>query len=203
MKSAKNFVRVSTPQKISSPVAQDRLLVERCLAGEVGAWSQIYRQFHESLLASIRSFLGRAGQDANLVEEIAARVWYALVKNNFELLDKFDVARGCRLSTFLSVLAKNETRVLLRSERRRRLREQLVSKSELDREHSTDTGDVLSDEEFLVTLSKAEKSFYLDVLVNRPEANQQEPQTYSQQNLWQLRHRIRKKLERFILEMGS
>jgi DNA-directed RNA polymerase specialized sigma24 family protein len=202
-KSAKNIVRVSTPQEISPPVAQDRLLVERCLAGEVAAWSLIYREFHESLLASIRSFLGRAGQDANLVEEIAARVWYALVKNNFELLGKFDVARGCRLSTFLSVLAKNETRVLLRSERRRRLREQLVSKSELDREHSTDTGDVLSDEEFLVTLSRAEKSFYLEVLVGRPEANEQEPQTYSQQNLWQLRHRIRKKLERFILEMGS
>ena len=39
-----------------------------------------------------------------------------------KLLGKFDVARGCRLSTFLSVLAKNETRVLLRSERRRRWR---------------------------------------------------------------------------------
>jgi hypothetical protein len=202
-KPAKKVVRVSKPPKISSPVAQDRLLVERCLAGEVGAWSLIYRQFHESLLASIRSFLGRAGQDVNLVEEIAARVWYALVKNNFELLGKFDVARGCRLSTFLSVLAKNETRVLLRSERRRRIREQLVSKSELDRERAADAGDVLSDEEFLVTLSKAEKSFYLDVLVNRPEQNDQAPQSYSQQNLWQLRHRIRKKLERFILETGS
>jgi DNA-directed RNA polymerase specialized sigma24 family protein len=196
-------VRVSTPDKISLPVAQDRLLVERCLAGEIGAWSQIYRQFHESLLASIRSFLGRGGQDANLVEEIAARVWYALVKNDFELLGKFDVARGCRLSTFLSVLAKNETRVLLRSERRRRNREQLVSRAEFDRDRSAEAGDVLSDEEFLVTLSRAERSFYLDVLVGRPESNEQAAQSYSRQNLWQLRHRIRKKLERFILETGS
>ncbi len=178
------------------------MLVERCLSGEVLAWSQIYRQFHDSLLAAIRNFLGRAGQDTDLVEEIAARVWYALIKNDFELLAKFDAARGCRLSTFLSVVAKSETRMLLRSERRRKNREQLASKSEVAGDRPTDAGDVLSDEEFLITLSRAEKSFYLSVLVGEPDTRKKAEHSYSPQNLWQLRHRIRKKLERFLLETG-
>lgn len=187
-----------TPSKNSSPVAQDRLLVERCLAGEIPAWSQIYRQFHGSLLASIRSFLGRAGQDANLIEEIAARVWYAVIKNDFELLAKFDAARGCRFSTFLSVLAKNETRVLLRSERRRKGREHLVSRSEVEKDRDAKASEILSDEEFLITLSPAERKFYLEVLV--PDLSDSDEGSYSSQNVWQLRHRVRRKLERFLNE---
>ena len=189
----------SNPTKPLSLAAQDRLLVERCLAGEISAWSEIYRQFHERLLSSIRNLLGRQGQDTNLVEEIAARVWYALVKNDHELLGKFDARRGCRLSTFLFVLAKNETRVLFRSERRRKSREQLASRSELEGGLGGELGKTLSDEEFLVTLSPAEKTFYLDVLVARPAERELAQQAYSSEYLWQLRHRVRKKLERFIL----
>jgi DNA-directed RNA polymerase specialized sigma24 family protein len=185
--------------RAASPVAQDRRLVERCLAGDVEAWSQMYFQVHTSLLASIRRFLGRAGQDTDLIEEIAARVWYALVKNRFELLGKFDVRRGCRLSTFLSVLAKSETRVLLRSERRRRNREQVASRPEVNGNEPGNPGDVLSDEEFLATLSPAERTFYFEVLLAHCESHQQPRQNYSAENLWQLRHRIRKKLERFLL----
>ena len=151
-------------------------------------------------MATIRNFLGRAGQDRNLVEEIAARVWYALVKNDFELLAKFDVRRGCRLSTFLSVLAKSETRMLFRSERRRRSREQLVSRPELDSELPIGPTAIVSDEDFLGTLSPAEKTFYLDVLVAPSDERQSAQQGYSSENIWQLNYRVRKKLERFILD---
>lgn len=186
--------------KVDPSVAADRKLIERCLAGDVVAWSILYRQSHDSLLATIRNFLGRAAQDRNLVEEIAARVWYALVKNDFELLAKFDVRRGCRLSTFLSVLAKSETRMLFRSERRRRSREQLVSRPELDSELSIGPTALVSDEDFLGTLSPAEKTFYLDVLVASSEQRQLAQQAYSSENIWQLNYRVRKKLERFILD---
>jgi len=187
-------------QKIPGPVAQDRALVERCLAGEVAAWSEIYRQFHDTLLASIRSFLGKSGQDANLVDEVAARTWYAVVKNDYELLGKFDPRHGCRLSTFLSVLAKNETRVLFRSERRRKSREQQASRSELHAQPAAESPKDMADDELLITLTPAEKTFYLDVLVAQPKDREQAEQAYTAQNLWQLRHRIRKKLERFILD---
>jgi len=199
--------RKANPPKVSKPspkldpsVAADRTLIDRCLAGDVAAWSLLYRQTHDSLLATIRNFLGRAGQDRNLVEEIAARVWYALVKNDFELLAKFDVRRGCRLSTFLSVLAKSETRMLFRSERRRRSREQLVSRPELDSELSIAPNGLVSDEDFLGTLSPAEKTFYLDVLVAPSKERQSAQQAYSSENVWQLNYRVRKKLERFILD---
>jgi len=181
-----------------SKVAQDRSLVDRCVAGEVAAWSALYHKFHDSLLIGIRAFLGRVGQDANLIDEIAARVWYALVKNNSELLGKFDVRRGCRFSTFLSLVAKSEARLLLRSEKRRRRRELVVSKLEADRSTGHESVVWLSDEEFVMTLSPAERAFYFDVLmVGQTNGNSSD---YSEQNRWQLRHRIRKKLERFIAQ---
>ena len=184
-------------------VAQDRRLVERCLAGEVQAWSQLYDQAHAALLGSIRRFLGRAGQNSDLTEEIAARVWYALVRNGFELLGKFDVHRGCRLATFLSMLAKSETRLLLRTERRRKSREQVASRPETNGFCRGQTGEVLSDEEFLMILSPAERTFYFDVLIAEPDNGEQTQRAYSPENLWQLRHRIRKKLERFLLQTSS
>jgi hypothetical protein len=184
----------------SEQVIADRRLVDACLAGESGAWSLLYRRFHDGLVASIRSFLGRSSSDTSLVDEIAARVWYALVRNDFELLSRFDVRRGCRLSTFLSVLAKTEARLLLRSERRRRVREQAVSRSESAAKNSDQSTESLSEEEFAATLSPAEKAFYEDVLkASSLDANS--ASRYSQQNTWQLRHRVRKKLEKFIGEM--
>lgn len=181
--------------KIDLHVRQDQQLVEHCLAGEPAAWSEMYQRFHRSLLASIRAFLGTAGHDLHLVDEISARVWYALVRNDFELLAKFDPQRGCRLSTFLSVLAKTESRLLLRSERRRKTREQVASKLEIDDPDANGTA-VLSDDEFIATLSPAERAFYFDVLVTASENG--DCPLYSQHNHWQLRHRVRKKLKQFL-----
>jgi DNA-directed RNA polymerase specialized sigma24 family protein len=175
---------------------QDRELVERCMAGEPTAWSQMYERFHASLMTSIRAFLGRAGHDFHTIEEIAARVWYALIRNDFELLSRFNPARNCRLSTFLSMLAKSEARLLLRSEKRRKTREHAASKTEHDGQKPRQTQEAISEQEFLDTLTPAERTFYADVLVPGNDAAGQTQ--YTQQNLWQLRHRVRKKLERFL-----
>jgi hypothetical protein len=178
--------------QISRLVKKDRELVDQCLAGKPGAWSQMYARFQGSLLASIRAFLGRAGQDIHLIDEISARVWYALVRNDFELLARFDEARNCRFSTFLSVLAKTETRLLLRSERRRKVRELVASRPEVE----SPDDNVLMDGEFLATLSPAEQVFFNEVLLSKyaPETEAQ----YTLENLWQLRHRVRRKLEQFL-----
>ncbi|HEY2893449.1 MAG TPA: hypothetical protein VGJ16_04530, partial [Pirellulales bacterium] len=173
---------------VNHGVLQDQKLVDRCIAGEPAAWSQMYDRFQRSLVASIRAFLGRAGQDIHLVDEISARVWYALVRNGFELLAKFDIKRGCRLSTFLSVLAKTQARMLLRAERRRKTREQVASRHEAEAPEAG-RGVALSDEEFVNTLSPAERDFYFDVLI----AATSDSTSYSRQNLWQLRHRVRRK----------
>lgn len=196
---AKAVPALPVADEATAAVLADRALVEQCICGDVRAWSQLYQQTHDSLLATIGSFLGRAGQDRNLVEEIAARVWYAVVKDNFTLLAKFDVRRGCRISTFLSVLAKSETRMLFRSEKRRKTREQLVSRPEMDG-HSNNSAAMASDEEFLGTLSPAERAFYFDVLLATSDNGEIAKQGYSPTNIWQLNFRVRKKLERFILD---
>jgi DNA-directed RNA polymerase specialized sigma24 family protein len=181
--------------KISRLVLQDRELVNRCLARETGAWSQMYARFHAPLIASVRAFLGQAARDYHLVEEIAARVWYAVVRDDFWLLGRFDVERGCRLSTFLSLIAKAQARLLLRSERRRRTREHAVARYEI--ELPGDNGLYsLSGEEFIATLSPAERRFLVDVLV--ASADRDARDRYSSQNLWQLRRRVREKLLKFL-----
>jgi len=190
--SAEAPAAIETGGQISKLVQQDRDLVDECLTGAPGAWSRMYARFQGTLLASIRAFLGRAAQDFHLIDEISARVWYALVRNDFELLAKFDAARNCRFSTFLSVLAKTETRLLLRSERRRKLRELVASRPEIESPEDS----VLTDGEFVATLSPAERMFFNDVLLSKyaPEAEAK----YTQENLWQLRHRVRRKLEQFL-----
>ncbi len=80
--------------------------MERCLAGEVAAWEELYAQYHDVLLASVRCFLGQARSDHNLVDEIAARVWYALVANDGALLAKYDPKRGARIITFMRLWQK-------------------------------------------------------------------------------------------------
>jgi DNA-directed RNA polymerase specialized sigma24 family protein len=193
-------IKQKTNGAVSAKVVQDRRLVDRCLAGDITAWSALYAQFHDTMLSGIRAFLGRSAQDLNLVEEIAARVWYALVKNDSELLNRFDVSRGCRFSTFLSLVAKNEARILLRSEKRRRKRELMVSRLESEPFPSQESIIWLSDEDFILTLSPAERAFYVDVLMaDKTEVNGH-PTEYTDQNRWQLRSRIRRKLERYIAE---
>jgi len=198
---ARSAPPVSAVQELSaiasdSKVREDRRLVDRCVAGDMTAWSLLYSCLHDSLLAVIRAFLGTGGHDANLIDEIAARVWYALVKDGFGLLNRFDVRHGCRLSTFLSIVAKNEARLLLRSEKRRKARELAASKQEIGPSLATDVGLSLSDEEFVLTLSPAERAFYFEVLIDKQGIGSST--NYSEQYRWQLRHRIRKKLERFI-----
>lgn len=83
----------------------DLHLVDRCLNGEVAAWEELYAQCHEPLCTAIRSKLRQGITDPNLVDEMAARVWYAVVKNDGELLSRYDPERGGRVITFLRAIA--------------------------------------------------------------------------------------------------
>jgi len=171
--------------------------VEGCLNGDAGSWHRLYSQFHEPLLASIHAYLGPKQFDQSLVDEIAARVSYALVQNDCKLLGRFDIQRGCRLTTFLSMLAKTQSRILLRSEKRRRIRERGASRSELGfpQEEIPFEGN-LSEQEFVSTLSATERAFYRDVLVM--PASHVRGVNYQPPEISQLRHRIKKKLSRFL-----
>jgi hypothetical protein len=175
-------------------VRADGLLAERCLAGEVAAWEQLYAQCHEPLLVSIGILLGRQNSDVNLVDEIAARVWYALVADDGELLARYDAARGARLVTFLRALAKDEIVRHFREEVRRRNRELLALRERPRHQERTLGQQVSSLAEFLCTLTPQERVFCSDYLLAEPAAEG----PYSSASIWQLSHRIYHKLLGFL-----
>lgn len=171
-----------------------RQLVDDCVAGDGAAWDRLYRQCHSPLQRSIRAILGPIC-DSNLVEEIEARVWYSVAANSSRLLDRFDPARAS-LNTYLSIIARNEAGVHLRSERRRQRREQVAARSVPSMSEGSLRELVQSINEFVSTLTPREKEFCDGVLLSsRPhELNHR----LSDANRWQLQHRVYKKLLKFL-----
>jgi DNA-directed RNA polymerase specialized sigma24 family protein len=190
----------------------DRRLIDRALAGDPTAWEALYQQCHRPLVTAIRAMLRGRAVDVNLVDELAARVWYAVVREQGELLTRFDPARGCRLTTYLATIAKDEAGRLFRSERRRRRREAAScdSPSLADSSASQAGHTSVTMAEFEATLTPSERKFYDEIVaaphsplnpkssILNPQSSILSPQHRSQANLWQLSHRVRRKLERFL-----
>ncbi len=177
----------------------DRELVTRCLAGEVAAWEQLYEECHDRLVRSISVMLGGEAIDSSLVEEISARVWYALVADDGEMLARYEPERGARLITFMRALAKDETSRYFRAESRRKERE-LAAMREKNQHYAADFGQAAASlDEFMATLTPYERGFCTSQLMssaaeNGPEVHQP-PTTAS---AWQLTHRIHRKLLDFL-----
>jgi len=176
----------------SRDVLADAALARRCVAGEVAAWEQLYALCHLPLLAAVESLLRAPHRDAALIDEIAARVWYALVDNDGELLEKFDPARGARLITFMRALAKDEISRHFRGERRRRARE---SSAVHERTQQSAAEARAHFAEFLSTLTPHERQFASDYLLsNNPVEDCPPKKHHSPANIWQLTRRIHRKL---------
>jgi len=173
----------------------DRLLAERCLAGEVAAWEELYGRFHRPLCAAISRMLGPGGSDLSRVDEIAARVWYALVRNDGELLNRFDPARHTRLGTFLRGLARIEIMQYFRAEYRRRAQEAAAACRESGGSADSDFHVAALIEDFVTTLTAGEQEFLEEHLLGPPGRSGRE---LSQANFWQRCSRIRAKLKAFF-----
>jgi hypothetical protein len=190
----------TAPSALDPSGAQaDRALVDRCLLGDVVAWEDLYQQCHDPLCASIAALLGNGFHDPNLVDDIAARVWYALVKNDGDLLDRFDPCRDLRLGVFFRGLARVELMQYFRAEHRRVQRELKAGKQ--PRVTATlnewQVGVLLR--EFKTTLTPGEKRFMDEYLLSLPpDENDPGPESLSDANIWQRRHRIREKLLKFF-----
>jgi len=188
------------PAKLSEKerVRLERQLVERCLKGEVAAWEELYEKHHTPLLRCLAILLGPRGGDRNLVDELAAQVWYALVDDDGKLLGKFSPKRGTRLNTFIRAVAKDTTTRHFRAERRRRRRERQASKKAptyADRPEELDA----SLSEFLGTLSESERDFAEDYLLAEPSPHDDDDEEgRSEASIWQFSRRIRMKLREFV-----
>lgn len=159
----------------------------------------MYDQCHSSLLLSIRILLGVNAIHQDLVDEIGAKVWFAVIDRNGQLLGRFDGERGCRLSTFLAGLAKNEISRHFRAERQRNLRETQVcrhrEKMVSDCAWHSVAGLSTAVAEFLLTLTPSEREYCLGHLLAVDGAALKE---YSDANRWQLNHRVQMKLWAFL-----
>lgn len=182
------------PQADLQPL-DDQTLVDRCRAGDDAAWVEVHARCHSHLVRQIRYTLGDRARDQNLVDEIAARVWFGLVTDDGYLLERFEPGRGSGLSKYIAAIARFEVLRHQRGEFRRRQREQETQFARRaihdDRHFAEITIDV---QEFLPTLTPREKEFFYRVLLG----NDGESMKISATNAWQLRHRIRRKLLDFL-----
>ncbi len=176
--------------------AEDRLLVNRCLAGESEAWEHLFKVCHPPLLTLIKTLLGPRAADADLTEEMAGRVWYSVVTEPHRRLDPYDPDRGCSLTTYLAALARNEIRQYFRAEVRRRNRERTASQGENDLPSLTISEIQSMLDEFDKTLTPREKEFFESNLIELPVNGKKN--AFSETNSWQLRHRVQRKLSRFL-----
>ena len=179
----------------------DLHLVDRCLNGEVAAWEELYAQCHEPLCAAIRAKLRHGITDPNLVDELAARVWYAVVTNDGELLARYDPKRGGRVGTFLRAIARDEIGRHFRGERRRMERE-VASLREHSHNPLKEVGVPIaaSFNEFVQTLTPHEQNFCESYLMAETGDTELalKSSRYSPANIWQLTHRIYKKMLAFL-----
>jgi hypothetical protein len=178
---------------------KDLVLARRCVAGEVKAWEEIHSQCNDSLVRIVRLLLRHQSSDENLADEITARVWYALVANDGELLTRYDPGRGARLITFMRAIARDEVRRHFRSERRRRVREDKACRDRLPH-YSTEEDQVdVTLGEFLETLSPSEREFCGDYLLESPDDDDRDPdREMSRANFWQKTHRVYARFVRFF-----
>jgi len=183
-------------------IRADAALAKRCIAGEVAAWEEYYAQCHDALLSSIKIMLGTQQADPNLVDEIAARVWYALVADDGALLVKYSPKRGARLITFMRLLAKDEIIRHVRAERRRRKRELTASRRNREVQHGQVAEVGASFSEFLGTLSPKERVYANDYLLAEaaegPGPLPAEPVGRSVSTVWRFTGRIKQKLLNFL-----
>jgi len=173
----------------------DRRLVERCLAGDVTAWEELYRQCHGPLCAAIKSLIV-PDRDPNLIDEIAACVWYALVKNDGEMLERFDPRRDLRLTSFLRGLARIEIMQYFRAEQRRRIREAAAGRLPRNVAPLSNCQVNALLNEFTATLTIGEQQFLEEYLLSPTQ--EEDTAECSIANVWQRRRRIRMKLLAFL-----
>jgi len=177
----------------------DASLAKRCVAGEVPAWEELYAQCHEPLQFSIQVMLGPGNADLNLVDELAARVWYAMIKDDAKLLSKYDSRRGAQLITFIMSVAKSELSHHFRDEKRREKRERIALHGKSTHHSSYEEQTAASLAEFIPTLTNREREYYEDHLLGYPgNGDGSAAGAFSLSNAQQLKHRIRSKLLAFL-----
>jgi DNA-directed RNA polymerase specialized sigma24 family protein len=186
---------------VKERVDADVQLLQRCLDGNQRAWERLYRKCHPRLRKAIEVLLGADAADIHVIEEIAARVWYAVLKDNCRLLETYDPERDSGLDSFLMGLARIEILRYARSERRRHAHELSGGRKRLEERRVSDWQLASMMEEFTSTLTPGERAFLERFLTGAAEQEpgpDPEPGDLPPTTVWTRRYRIRRKLDRFL-----
>ena len=185
----------------AEPALTDRQLVEKCLKGDQRQWEKLYHRCQPRLRNAIEILLGLNSPDKYLVDEISARVWHALLRDECRLLALYDPQRDSTLDAFLMGLARIEIMRHNRAERRRQSHELIRGRRKLEEQRSHDWKAGALMNEFASTLTKSEREF-LDQHLGRCTNTEDdaEPLSLSTTAVWQRSHRIRLKLKSFFDE---
>jgi hypothetical protein len=174
-------------------LTEEERLVSRCLRVDAAAWRSLFQLYHPKLLIIIKFLIGD-GSGTEQAEEIAAAVWSSLCSEGYSRLRRYDPRTG-RLLTYLAAMARREIWKERRSERSRYSRECSVARKEAIWE---EVGRELALTEFLATLTRREREFFLSELLSQTEPTVRPPisATYG----WQLRRRVLKKFRTYFLQ---
>jgi DNA-directed RNA polymerase specialized sigma24 family protein len=181
-----------------NPRAEQKL-IDGCVGGNAQAWEELFVRYSDSLQMRIRAILGPRSRDANLIDEIAAEVWSTLYRKNGSLLGRFHVQNGQPLTTFLGGIARIEVLRFLRADHRRRCHEMSPEMIQRTRDSTSDDGHRLTTlglGEFAEGLTLHQRQFLRDHLLNGVKHVSSARLTAA--NHWQLRHRIRCSLLKFL-----
>jgi len=142
----------------SQRVNAERLLVNRCLEGDQGAWRSLCVNQRPRLLHNLRRLLGR-GSFPRQIDDIISEVWSSLLVNNYDRLRRYDPSRTA-LSTYLTALALQQ---VWRAERRKHRRAAEIACTMRGQEpvlaRSSDRPTELLIEEMCSILPKAQAEF--------------------------------------------
>ena len=173
----------------------------RCFRGEQRAWEEFFATCTPDLRRLVGYFLGPHRRDAETIEEIVARTWYALVRNDAKLLRRCArIPCGCQ-RRFLAGIVRNEVRRYVRGESDRARRQRQFADLCTDRRRpvptASDYGTMLED--FAQTLNGNERDFFENYLLGSPDSGR----VLSDANVWQRRHRLRVKAMHFLQPCDS
>lgn len=173
----------------------ETLVIQKCLTGDDAAWQELYSRYRPSLLDSIRSQLAGKADNADLVEEIAARVWYSLVWRDYQRLRAYEKGRA-GFKTYLAALARQQIQLYYRERQRQSRREVPLANSDHNCGGCADWPSTATQEEFIATLSPREKQYFEQHLLGNIGAA--EFTFLSSANRWKLRQRVFDKLKAFL-----
>ena len=195
-------IRCDGGASVKDHVNGDRQIVDRCLAGDKQAWERLYRTYHPRLRRAIQLLLGAEASDVHVIDEIAARVWYALLQNDGRLLGTYDADRQSALDSFLMGLARIEILRYTRAERRRHQHEMRSGRRRLDEQRVSEWQLATMMDEFVSTLTPGQRDF-MERFLTAPAGNKPDSpvEDLSGNCIRVRRHRIRRKLNDFLEEL--